>query len=115
MSYSVHAYWLTFPGMYLPGRPGRARTAHFRRGSVHPAVQYSAEPLKSDISRTPVPVPRSLTLELAAHVRLWPGETMLTGADGGQLSTWALERAIRTARGKVLGLPGGFRYHDLRH
>ena len=35
--------------------------------------------------------------------------------DGGQLAPWALERAIRTARGKVDGLPAGFRYHDLRH
>ncbi len=26
-----------------------------------------------------------------------------------------MERAIRTARGKVIGLPAGFRYHDLRH
>ncbi len=30
-------------------------------------------------------------------------------------STWALERAMRTARKKVPGLPPGFRYHDLRH
>lgn len=40
---------------------------------------------------------------------------MLVGADGGPLSPWALERAIRTARKKVKGLPSGFRYHDLRH
>ncbi len=39
------------------------------------------------------------------------GATVLTGADGGQLSTWALERAMRTARAKVEGLPTGFRYH----
>ena len=40
---------------------------------------------------------------------------MLTGADGGQPSPWALERAVRTARKKVEGLSAGFRYHDLRH
>jgi integrase len=40
---------------------------------------------------------------------------LLTGADGGQLCTWALERAFRSARAKVDGLPEGFRYHDLRH
>jgi integrase len=39
----------------------------------------------------------------------------LTGEDGGQLSTWAIERAMRKARGEVKGLPAGFRYHDLRH
>jgi integrase len=33
----------------------------------------------------------------------------------GQLSPWALERAVRAARKKVEGLPKGVRYHDLRH
>src|SRR5881275_269086 len=53
--------------------------------------------------------------ELAEHVRLRPGTTILTYDDGGQLGPWALERAMRAARGKVDGLPAGFRYHDLRH
>jgi integrase len=92
-----------------------AAVYRFMRGVVHPRVQYPAQELKTEISRTPVPVPRSLALELAAHVKDWPGETLLTGRDGGQLPPWALERAIRTARGKVDGLPDGFRYHDLRH
>jgi integrase len=84
-----------------------------------------------------------MALQLAAHVGKWPSETLLTGLEGGQLSTWALERAVRSARAKVrkcsncghiqvktgkafkceacggkadaLGLPAGFRYHDLRH
>jgi integrase len=30
-------------------------------------------------------------------------------------SPWAVERATRTAREKVDGLPAGFRDHDLRH
>ncbi len=33
-----------------------------------------------------------------------PGDTLLTGRDGGQLSTWALERAFRSARRDVPGL-----------
>ncbi|HEY6310870.1 MAG TPA: tyrosine-type recombinase/integrase [Streptosporangiaceae bacterium] len=41
--------------------------------------------------------------------------TLLTGEDGRQLSPWAIERAMRTARKKVQGLPAGFRYQDLRH
>ena len=93
----------------------RVADVDFMRGVVHPRVQYPAQELKTEISRTPVPVPRSLALELAAHVKQWPGETLLTGRDGGQLPPWALERAVRTARGKVDGLPDGFRYHDLRH
>jgi integrase len=64
---------------------------------------------------TSVPVPRSLTLRLAAHVQLWPGEWLISGPDGRQTGPWAVERAIRTARGKVNDLPAGFRYHDLRH
>jgi hypothetical protein len=78
-------------------------------------VQYPAEELKTEISRTPVPIGQSLALRFSAHVREWPGDTLLTGADGGQLSPWALERAMRTARKKVEGLSVGFGIHDLRH
>jgi integrase len=70
-------------------------------------VQYPAEELKTKISRQPVPIPRSLALELAAQVQKH-GD--LTG-----YSTRAPERAVRTARATVEGLPDGFRYHDLRH
>lgn len=90
----------------------RTADVDFMRGFINPEVQYPAEPLKTEISRTPVPVPRSLALELARDAT---GEYLLRGEDGGQLSTWALERAVRAARGKVDGLPAGFRYHDLRH
>jgi len=86
----------------------------FMRGIIYLAVQYPAEELKTEISRTAIPVPQSLALELAAHVRQHSGETLLT-SPRGQLEPWRLERAIRTARSKVDGLPAGFRYHDLRH
>jgi integrase len=36
-------------------------------------------------------------------------------SDGISSVVQGLERAIRTARAKVAGLPPGFRYHDLRH
>jgi integrase len=93
----------------------RAADVDFMRGIVRPCVQYPAEPLKTDISRTAVPVPAAMTLELSAHVARWPGEWLLCGRDGGQLSPAALERAVRAARTRVPGLPAGFRYHDLRH
>lgn len=121
----------------------RTKDVDFMRGVINPAVQFPAEPLKTEISKTAIPVGRSLTLRLSAHQEAWPAETMLTGLDGGQLSTWALERAVRTARAKVRlcakcrtlqvragrvfkcaacksskdepGLPEGFRFHDLRH
>lgn len=93
----------------------RVSDVDFMRGVVTPAVQYPAQPLKTEISRTPVPVPQSLALQLSAHVARWRAETLLTGDDGQQLGPWLLERAVRAARTKVEGLPAGFRYHDLRH
>ncbi|HLV75290.1 MAG TPA: tyrosine-type recombinase/integrase [Vulgatibacteraceae bacterium] len=82
---------------------------------ISPAVQYPADELKTDVSRTPIPIPRLLAEHLSAQVAAYPAETILTNAWGQQLSPWTLERHIRAARGKVDGLPGGFRYHDLRH
>jgi integrase len=94
----------------------RVADIDFMRGIVSPRVQYPAEELKTEVSRTPVPIPSSLSAELSAHVATGhSGETLLTGEDGRQLPPWALERAMRKARRKVEGLPAGFRYHDLRH
>jgi integrase len=105
-----------FAGLRLAEACGlRVSDVDFMRGIITPAVQFPAEPLKTSFSRNTVPIPQPLALRLAAQVRRWPGETLLTGRDGEQLSTWALERAVRTARVKVSGLPEGFRFHDLRH
>lgn len=93
----------------------RVQDVDFMRGIVRPQVQYPAENLKTETSRMAVPIPRSLALRLSAHLRDYPGETLLTGDGGCQLGPWQLERAVRAARTKVPGLPAGFRYHDLRH
>jgi integrase len=93
----------------------RVADIDFMRGILAPAVQYPAEPLKTETARTAIPVPQVLVLELAAHVRQWPAGTLLTNEIGEQLGPWALERVFRAARGTVDGLPQGFRYHDLRH
>lgn len=84
----------------------------FMRGVVTPAVQYPAQPLKSDTSRTAVPIPRSLALELSegAQDRRWVVESPV----GEQVGPWQVDRAIRAAR-PAAGMPEGFRYHDLRH
>jgi site-specific recombinase XerD len=87
----------------------------FMRGIVTPAVQYPAEPLKTKASKTAVPIPSELALQLSAAVAEWGSEWIVTNGLGGQSSPWAIERAIRTARKKVPGLPEGFRFHDLRH
>ncbi len=93
----------------------RVADVDFMRGIVSPAVQYPALPLKTETSKTAIPIPARLALDLAAQVERWPGETLLTSGHGEQLAPWALERAVRAARAKVKGLPDGFRFHDCRH
>lgn len=93
----------------------RVEDVDFMRGIVAPAVQYPAEPLKTEASQTPVPIPNDLALELSAHVAQWQAETVLVDSYGHQLAPWTLERAVRAARAKVPGLPPDFRFHDLRH
>jgi integrase len=93
----------------------RVADVDFMRGIIHPAVQYRAERLKTEISRTAIPIPASMATELSAHVARWRAETVLTNEIGRQLSPGSLGRAMRSARTGVGGLPAGFRYHDLRH
>ncbi len=93
----------------------RTSDVDFMRGVVSPAIQWPAEPLKSETSRTPVPIPRSLALQLSAAVKRYAGETVVTDELGRPCAPWELQRAVRKARAKVEGLPEGFRYHDLRH
>ena len=58
-----------FVGLRLAETCGlRVSDVDFMRGVVHPAVQYPAEPLKSETSRTAIPIPQALAAELSAHV-----------------------------------------------
>jgi len=93
----------------------RISDVDFMRAVVKPAIQYPTEPLKSETSRTAIPIPNELALMLAAHVQQYGGDTVVTNEIGRASSPWAIERAIRSSRGQVDGLPEGFRFHDLRH
>lgn len=93
----------------------RVADVDFMRGIVRPVQQWPGESLKTDTARTPVPIPSELAVELSAAVARWPGETVVTDGIGGAASPWAVERAVRSARKQVPGLPEGFRFHDLRH
>lgn len=107
-----------FVGLRLAETCGlRVTDIDFLRGIVHPAVQYPAEPLKTETSRMPVPIPQSLALELSAHVKAYPSEEewLLFNEWGDQLSPRTLQRAFNDARSSVAGLSPVFRYHDLRH
>src|SRR3954453_15913900 len=91
----------------------RVEDVDFMRGVVRPVRQGDGEPLKTETSRTPLPIPQELVLELSAAVARWGGEYVVTDGTGRQTSTWTIERAIRSARPKVAGLPEAFRFHDL--
>ena len=93
----------------------RVSDGDFMRGIVRPVQQGAGEELKTESSRTPLPIPQELALQLSAAVARWGGDYVVTDGTGRQTSTWAIERAIRAARPKVPGLPGEFRFHDLRH
>jgi integrase len=84
-------------------------------GFIRPAVQHPAEPLKTEMSRTPIPIPADLAQELASYAERYPSASIVSDGFGGQASPWAIERAMRSARRRVHGLPAEFRFHDLRH
>lgn len=93
----------------------RVADVDFLRGVVTPAVQSGGQPLKTESSKWPIPIPRELVEEfLSPHVARWPAETLLTNDQGGPLPTWTLDRLVRRARARI-DLPEEFRFHDLRH
>lgn len=93
----------------------RVSDIDFMRGIVRPVVQYPADELKTEVSRSPVPVPADLALMLSRHVELHPSKWVLSDPIGRQLGPWVLERAFRAAKEQVNGVPEGLRFHDLRH
>lgn len=92
----------------------RIEDVDFATGLVSPVVQWVDEPLKSDKSRTPIPIPKEMAHLLADAVRTGNGRTLVDDEWGNPAGPWTIDRAIRAAREQV-GLPEGFRFHDLRH
>jgi integrase len=84
-------------------------------GVIYPAVPDPARRLNTEISRTAVPIPSSLSTELLVHQAQFPGPAILCDLDGRQIGPWRLEWVFCAAREKVTGLPAGFSYDDLRH
>ena len=78
---------------------------------MQPVVHYLGEELKTEISRTPVPIPKDLVLELSAHVEQFSTTWIMCDEAGRQMGPWQLQRAFRAARSAVEGLPEGFRFH----
>lgn len=93
----------------------RVTDVDFMRGIVSPAIQYPSEPLKTDMSKTPIPIPQELALELNRVPAKWGSTTLVVGAFGRPVSPYRIEQAWAEVRSTVEGLPPGFRIHDLRH
>ncbi|MDQ3504259.1 MAG: site-specific integrase [Actinomycetota bacterium] len=87
----------------------------FMRGVVSPVQQWPGKPLKSDKSQTPIPIPQELALQLAASVARWGSPYVVTDGLGGCASPWSIDRAVRSSRKRIEGMPSSFRFHDLRH
>ncbi|MFC7382858.1 site-specific integrase [Sphaerisporangium rhizosphaerae] len=105
-----------FAGLRLGEACGlRIEDVHFLRREIAPAVQYPAEPLKTDMSRETIPIADALVTVLAQQVGGREEGTVLVDDDGGALGPWKVERHMRRIRRGVDGLPDGFRFHDLRH
>lgn len=82
---------------------------------VNPEIQYPAEPLKTETSKTPIPVPGSL-VDLLSDGHVGGADVPYAlGAFGRPITPYRFEEMFRVARAKVKGLPEGFRFHDLRH
>lgn len=94
----------------------RVSDVDFIRGVVHPVQQWPDQPLKTDGSGQPIPIPRDLALLLSASVQAYPSVMMVTnGAGTDRCGPWIIDRAIRDVRESIDGLPEGFSFHDLRH
>jgi len=90
----------------------RPTDVDFMRGVVAPAIQWPGEPLKSEASRTAVPIPQELALMLSAAVVAGDGASLVTNEIGSPAGPWVIERAFRSAREGVPGLAAQFRFHD---
>jgi integrase len=94
----------------------RVADVDFIRGVVHPKQQWPDEPLKTEGSDQPIPIPQHLALLLSASVKAYPSEMMVTNGQGtDRCGPWIIERAMRDIREQIDGLPEGFTFHDLRH
>lgn len=92
----------------------RVEDVDFVNGVVAPSVQWLDEPLKSDISRTPIPIPKEMAHLLAEAIQLGDGRFLASDQWGNPAGPWTIERAIRAFR-ETAGLTSDFRFHDLRH
>jgi integrase len=93
----------------------RTSDVDFMRGIITPAIQYPGVPLKTEMSKLPIPIPQELALELNRVPAEWGSDHLVVGAFGRPVTPTTVDVAFRKARTSVGALPSGFRVHDLRH
>ena len=93
----------------------RVEDVDFMRGVITPAIQYPNDPLKTEESKQPIPIPQELALELNKVPAQWGSSKLVVNSLGRPTAPQYLNMAFIEARAKVDGLPDGFRIHDLRH
>lgn len=93
----------------------RVQDVDFMRGIITPAIQYPADPLKTDESKQPIPIPQDLALELNKMPAKWGSEKIVVNSLGRPTAPQYVNTEFIAARKKVTDLPDGFRIHDLRH
>lgn len=93
----------------------RVEDIDFMRGVISPAIQYPSDPLKTEISRTPIPIPHELALELNRVPAKWGTETLVVSQTGRPITPSMANKAFADAKRAVPGLPAEFRLHDCRH
>jgi integrase len=105
-----------FAGLRVAGVAAlRVSDVDFMRGVITPAIQYPNAPLKTEMSKTPIPIPKELALELGRVPAKWGSDTLVVGGHGRAVSPTRIDVAFKAARETVEGLPDGSRVHDLRH
>ncbi|MDR6970836.1 site-specific integrase [Leifsonia shinshuensis] len=92
----------------------RVSDVDFMRGIISPAIQYPAEPLKTDMSKTPIPIPQEVALEQNRIPVQWGSSTLVVGAYGRPVAPYTIETAFKLSRTTVDGVTEGFQIHDLR-
>lgn len=92
----------------------RVEDIDFATGVVSPARQWLDEPLKSDMSRTPIPIPKEMARLLAEAIQCCDGRFLASDQWGNPAGPWTIERGVRACR-RAASLPDDFRFHDLRH
>ncbi|NNC10670.1 site-specific integrase [Planctomonas sp. JC2975] len=93
----------------------RVSDVDFMRGIITPSIQYPSEPLKTEESKNPIPIPHELALMLNRIPAEWGSSTLVVSEIGRPIAPYTIETHWIRARKTVEGLPDGFRIHDLRH